>query len=123
MALVTTIYTFGWYGVDGSECSDKSIHDFIGEIVEGAYQGDFDSIKAKAFEVYGYNDAGVVESFSWTLHETEKASGLPTGTFQTLKELKCGRMYMIKNFKSALVDIPGLVPSASGVDMGRVVPA
>lgn len=123
MALVTTIYTFGWYGIDGSECADKNIHDFIGEIVDGTYQGDFDATKAKAFEVYGYNAEGKSVSWSWTLHETEKQLGMPTGGLQTLKELKCGRMYMIKNFKSALVDIPGLVPSASGVDMGRVVSA
>lgn len=34
--------------------------------------------------------------------------------------LACGRMYIIINNKGVEVDVPGFIPSADGVDMGRI---
>ena len=118
MAILTTKYTFAWYGVDGSDCSDVDVHDLIGRLVDGTYQGPFADRLAdvEKIEIYGWEN-GSPKAFSWAFHK----AGFDVG--QGITHLKCGRMYLIKNFALLPVDVPGLVPSAEGVDMGRVVPA
>lgn len=128
MALVTTLYTFGWYGIQSdAACEDFDLRTAIGTYDYNGgnptYSGPFaDKIdQANKIEIYGYKDGG---SFSWTLGGEAKfdRSGNHSGN-KEYTTLKCGRMYMIKNFSDIELDIPGFVPSASGVDMGRVVPA
>jgi hypothetical protein len=89
------------------------------------YVGPFaDSLEAaKKLEIYGYKDG---EAYSWSVGTEETAFGrdgvTPDRTNIVFDSLECGRMYMIKNFGLIPLNIPGFVPSASGVDMGRVVP-
>jgi len=118
MAILTTKYTIAWYGVDGeTECSNAPISDFLGSYdTSGNYQGPWaDRLSdLSSVEIYGYEE-GAPKTFSGML--MQYGDGL-----QGFTELKCGRMYLIKNFALLPVEIPGLVPSADGVDMGRVVP-
>jgi hypothetical protein len=121
MAILTTIYTIAWYGVDGGNCQDVTITDLLGTYDtstgfgdNATYSGPFADRKdeLKGIEIYGYED-GLPRSFNINLYKV--------GATPSLTELKCGRMYFIKNFPQIPVEIPGLVPSAEGVDMGRVV--
>ncbi len=121
MAILTTKYTIAWYGVDGeTECSNTPISDLLGSYdTSGNYQGPWaDRLSdLNSLEIYGYDDGNPL---------VFKASNMATAAVMPaihgFTELKCGRMYLIKNFALLPVEIPGLVPSADGVDMGRVVP-
>ena len=123
MAILTTKYTIAWYGVNGdTECSNLPISDFL-----GSYGSDLSNLTYQcpwadrvsdlsSIEIYGYEN-GKPKSFFGD-HMKYGDIGLSGFT-----ELKCGRMYLIKNFALLPAEIPGLVPAADGVDMGRVVPA
>ena len=95
--------------------------DFLGSYdTNGAYSGPWaDRLSdLSSLEIYGY-EGGNPLIYAGANMATE--AFMPT--IQGFTELKCGRMYLIKNFALLPAEIPGLVPAADGVDMGRVVPA
>jgi len=121
MAILTTKYTIAWYGVNGdTECSNLAISDFLGSYGSDpsnpTYQGPWtDRVSdLSSVEIYGYEDGAPKTFFGANMEWGDLLQGFT--------ELKCGRMYLIKNFALLPAEIPGLVPAADGVDMGRVVP-
>jgi len=132
MALITTTYTFGWFGVSGEECTALDLREMFGtyEMIDNVktYTGpynpgteEWEAINSLRFSSFSQGAGGI-----WSLpteFEAFDRSGVPTREFIFFDKLECGRMYMIKNPKQIEIEIPHLVPTAIDVDMGRVVPA
>ena len=88
--------------------------------------------------VFGYSSTGA--PWVWSLQKEKSAFYDPDSIFVSPDQagqpfrggiaftkndagdaiLACGRMYFIINNRSLEFDIPGFVPSADGVDMGRI---
>ena len=88
--------------------------------------------------IFGYSSTGA--PWVWSLQKEESAFYDPESPFVSSDQagqpfrggiaftkndegdaiLACGRMYFIINNRSLEFDIPGFVPSADGVDMGRI---
>ena len=150
MAIITTKFTIGWFGTataSGEDtCEPFNLTQEIGHYnSSGAYQkgnaftsGTTSEIeeKAKGLVIYGYTSSGAPQV--WSL-EKEKNAFYPDLAFLGDKAgksnrnsivftknssgdciLACGRMYVIINNNNVEVDIPGFIPSADGVDMGRI---
>jgi hypothetical protein len=92
--------------------------------------------KAEGLVIYGYTSSGAPQV--WSLAK-EKDAFWPNLDFLGNNRgranrnsiaftknsggdciLACGRMYVIINNEGLEVDIPGFIPSADGVDMGRI---
>lgn len=92
--------------------------------------------KAEGLVVYGYTSSGAPQV--WSLAKEKDAfwpdlaflgnnAGQPNRNAIAFTKnsggdciLACGRMYVIINNNGLEVDIPGFIPSADGVDMGRI---
>lgn len=134
MALITTYYTLGWYGVSGENCTAFDLQTQIGTYTwpEGAsgpqYVGPYtegtqDFTSASLIRISSFSKGG---SSVWSLPaeaNTWSGPGSQTRFFIKFDKLECGRMYLIKNPGIMEFEIPNFVPTAQGVDMGRVVPA
>jgi len=143
MALINTLYTFGWYGVE-SGCSSFDLRANIGTYVIDdptnaptvkRYVGPFETEMASSdpenldfgvlgfLTFWGYQNGNAV---SWSIKSEYSAftregavNRPPSPAFDTLE---CGRMYQINHFDyaQAEINIPGFIPSTEGVDMGRI---
>lgn len=150
MAIITTKFTIGWFGTATASGEDtctpfnltKEIGHYDkdgnyqqGEALESLSKSEAES-QASGLVVYGYTSSGAPQV--WSL-EKEKNAFYPDLAFLGNKAgqpnrnsivftkdssgdciLGCGRMYVIINNNGLEVDIPGLIPSADGVDMGRI---
>lgn len=92
--------------------------------------------KAEGLVIYGYTSSGAPQV--WSLAKEKDAfwpdlaflgnnAGQPNRNAIVFTKnsggdciLACGRMYVIINNNGLEVDIPGFIPSADGVDMGRI---
>lgn len=88
--------------------------------------------------IFGYSSSGA--PWVWSLEKEKNAFYDPDNIFTSAEQagqpyrgaiaftknddgdaiLACGRMYFIINNRSVEIDIPGFIPSADGVDMGRI---
>lgn len=88
--------------------------------------------------IFGYSSSGA--PWVWSLEKEKNAFYDPDNIFTSSEQagqpyrgaiaftkndegdaiLACGRMYFIINNRSVEIDIPGFIPSADGVDMGRI---
>jgi hypothetical protein len=126
MAIITTKYAFGWFGVDGEQCDSFDLSSELGtysyssgklNFVSGSQN--FSKEDVQDFTVISL-DSGHPES--WTLdsemNRFTRTGG--AGSAPALNKLECGRMYFIYNPSLTEVVIPNFVPTAIDVDMGRV---
>lgn len=92
--------------------------------------------KAEGLVIYGYTSSGAPQV--WSLAKEKDAfwpdlaflgsnAGKPNRNAIAFTKnsdgdciLACGRMYVIINNNGLEVDVPGFIPSADGVDMGRI---
>jgi hypothetical protein len=127
MALITTKYSLGWYGVHGpSGCSSLSIPDQFGKytaagsFIKGA--AGLSEDQAGKLQVVTMQDNGTPTS--WNLpnekrwrHDTQMGP-----IILKLNNLECGQMYWFiwSGDASIAVNVPGYCPTAHGVDMGRI---
>tara|TARA_Y100001934_G_scaffold220150_1_gene262048 strand:- start:471 stop:965 length:495 start_codon:yes stop_codon:yes gene_type:complete len=154
MAIITTRYSLGWFGVSytsgDSLCEPFNLTQQVGTysldkdtgiktFVRGtALSSDVSEDDAKGLVVFGYTASGAPQV--WTLQKEKDAfhsltnpwvseadRGNPNrGSFAFTKNdagdaiLACGRMYFIINNNNIEIDIPHFIPSADGVDMGRI---
>lgn len=132
MALITTLYTIGWYGVSGEECTSFNLREKFGTYVinqdgQKVYSGPY----TEGSEEWDAINSLRVASFSqgkgfiWSLEQERNAfqrDGVtPDRGGIAFDNIECGRMYMITNPKILELEIPNFVPSAQDVDMGRVL--
>lgn len=154
MAIITTRYSLGWFGVSyasgDSLCEPFNLTRQIGTytlnkdtgvktFVRGdSLSSDTTEEEAKGLVVFGYTSNGAPQV--WTLEKEMQAfysltnpfvsdsdKGNPNrGSFSFTKNdagdaiFACGRMYFIINNNNIEIDIPHFIPSADGVDMGRI---
>lgn len=125
MALITTKYSLGWYGVHGpSGCSALSIPDQFGKYTPS---GSFITGAA------GLSEAQAMKLQVWTMQENgsphpwklewEKKHRHTAAASAILKvsTLECGQMYWFVWSEAGVdLDVPGFCPTANGVDMGRI---
>jgi hypothetical protein len=149
MAIITTKYTIGWFGTtsssgDGTGCEPFNLTTNVGRYIMSGGNKNFERGASiadeyteddiKGINVFGYTSSGAPQL--WSL-EKEKAAFYPAfltdvanqpnrGAIVFTKNavgdaiLACGRMYVIINNNGVEFDVPGFIPSADGVDMGRI---
>ena len=131
MALITTVYTIGWFGTTEHECASFNLREQIGTYViqddQKVYSGPFaegtpEHEAAQKIRISSFSQG---TSFIWSLEQEFNAFGrdgvTPKREGILFDHLECGRMYMIKNPAVLEIEIPHFVPSAIDVDMGRVI--
>ena len=150
MAIITTKFTIGWFGTataSGEDnCTPFNLTTEIGSYnSSGTYlrgnalvSGSLNDVenKASGLVIYGYTSSGAPQV--WSLEKEKNAffpdlaflgdqAGKPNRNSIVFTKnssgdciLACGRMYVIINNNGLEVDIPGFIPSADGVDMGRI---
>ena len=131
MALITTLYTIGWFGVSGEDCTSFDLREKLGTyvITEGqkVYSGPYTEGSAEWDAVNSIRISSFSQGagFIWSLEQEKNAFGrdgvTPDRGGIKFDKIECGRMYMIKNPAILEFEIPNFVPSAQDVDMGRVV--
>ncbi len=148
MAIITTKYTIGWFGTasssGGDGCEPFNLTTNVGyyennngvkTFKKGTSIGDdYTEEDVKGINIFGYTSSGAPQL--WSL-EKERAAFYPSfltdlkhqpnrGAIVFTKNadghavLACGRMYVIINNNGVEFDVPGFIPSADGVDMGRI---
>jgi hypothetical protein len=118
MALITTNLTLGWYGVHGGEpCQPLDLGQHFGTYTAGKQfvpgtlgmsESDLDNFK---LQIWTHNSDGTGRS--WNLFQ-EKLN------FNSYSTLNCGQMYWIIYYGTKDLNVPGFVPTALDVDMGRI---
>lgn len=121
MALISTAYSIGWYGVESeSACVDfnlKSIGTYTVESDQSLTFSSslgFDEAQASGFLIKYFKNGSLK---SWTLGK-EYVTALEGGP--AVSDMECGQMYLVETQQANILNIPGFYPSAEGVDMGRV---
>jgi len=156
MAIITSRYALGWYGISYASndtlCSEFNLTKSIGSYTMSLNGGNWTktfvrgtSLPESATEedvngllFFGYSSTGA--PWVWSLQKEKSAFYDPDSIFTAPDDagqrfrggiaftkndegdaiLACGRMYFIINNRGVEFDIPGFVPSADGVDMGRI---
>jgi len=131
MALITTLYTIGWFGVSGEECTPFNLREQFGTYViqdgQKVYSGPYSEGTPEWDAVNSLRIASFSQGkgFIWSLEKEFYAFGrdgtTPDRASVSFDQIECGRMYMITNPKILEFEIPNFVPSAQDVDMGRVL--
>tara|TARA_E500000331_G_C16942533_1_gene576818 strand:+ start:62 stop:436 length:375 start_codon:yes stop_codon:yes gene_type:complete len=122
MALITTTKTIGWYGVHGeSECESLSLPDLIGTYKNGAFQvGSSGLSESQAIRIQIWTMTPDGAPWGWDIRmEKDFRENVPS-LLAPLEALECGQMYWINKSGNDDINLPGYVPTAHGVDMGRV---
>lgn len=130
MALITTKYSIGWYGVSSNvDCTDFSLTEKVGTYediggVKTYKPGSLGLTEAQANQLTFKCFAESGSPRAWSL-PIEKALRTVAPQGIKLDTLECGQMYTTTwGLGDTLpVDIPGFIPTTKGSDMGRVVPA
>lgn len=125
MALITTSKSLGWYGIHGpTECSSLSLPATFGTYnSSGVFQVGTSGITESeatqgGLEFWTMTETG--NAWPWNIKlEKQYRNRLP-GVLEPLEKLECGQMYWIQWTGSKDLNVPGFVPTALGVDMGRV---
>ena len=122
MALITTTVALGWYGMeDETECVALSLPQLIGtydnngNFVKGT--SNMTEQNAKNVHVYSFTSMGSTDVWNLLMEKDYRASN---PEFISMDTLDCGRMYYFIKETDAELNIPHFVPSANGVDVGRV---
>jgi hypothetical protein len=127
MALITTSKSLGWYGVHGaSDCVSTSLPEQFGTYASnGAFQqgkSGLSESQAKLMSIWTMLPSG--SAWPWNLSMEQKYRNHPIPSLRDLVKqhdsLKCGQMYWITWTGSSDLNIPGFIPTAFGVDMGRI---
>jgi hypothetical protein len=127
MALITTSKSLGWYGVHGSDdCEPMSLHEHFGTYnSSGSFQigkSGLSETEAKLISIWTMLPTG--SAWPWNLNMEQKYRNHPISSLRELvkqhDEMKCGQMYWITWTGNKDLNIPGFVPTALGVDMGRI---
>ena len=126
MALITTNRSLGWYGVhEQGDCSPFKLHEQFGTYnSNGAFQVGklgLSESEASKISVWTMLPSGTAP---WNLTMEKKYRFHPIASLQTLvkqhDELKCGQSYWIIKGGATDLNVYGFVPTAQGVDMGRI---
>ena len=115
------------------DSGDQKVKEFVkGNSIRDEYLEE----DLKGIVIFGYTAAGAPQI--WSLEKEENAfwgnlailgdkANTPNRSSIVFTKnvdgdaiLACGRMYVIINNNNVEVDIPGFIPSADGVDMGRI---
>lgn len=125
MALLTTTKSMGWYGVHSpSECVEFSLPEHFGTYnANGQFQvgkSGLSESEAKQLIIWTMTPAG--QPWTWDLGMESSYRNNPNLVFllANLESFKCGQIYWITWTGTQDLNVPGFVPSALGVDMGRV---
>tara|TARA_B100000676_G_C17988331_1_gene793335 strand:+ start:137 stop:511 length:375 start_codon:yes stop_codon:yes gene_type:complete len=122
MALITTTKSLGWYGVHGaSECSSLSLPAYFGTYnSSGVFQvgeSGLTESESRGLKIWTMTPNG--NAWPWdTKMEKQYRNSMPA-LLADLEALECGQMYWI-SWNGRDLNIPGFVPTAKGVDMGRI---
>lgn len=131
MALITTLYTIGWLGVSGEECTSFDLREKFGTYVISEGQKVYSGPYTEGTSEWDAMNSIRIASFSqgttfiWSLEQERNAfdrDGVtPDRKGVKFDKIECGRMYLITNPAILEFEIPNFVPSAQDVDMGRVL--
>ena len=127
MALITTNRSLGWYGVhEQGDCSPFKLHEQFGTYnSNGAFQvGKLGLSESEASKISVWTMLPSGTAWPWNLTMEKKYRFHPIASLQSLvkqhDELKCGQSYWIIKGGATDLNVPGFVPTAQGVDMGRI---
>tara|TARA_B100001093_G_C26822265_1_gene1012386 strand:+ start:2074 stop:2451 length:378 start_codon:yes stop_codon:yes gene_type:complete len=123
MAIMTTSKTLGWYGShDSEECSPLSLPDTFGTYnSSGVFQpGSSGLSESQASKIEVWSAFTEIGTWSWSLSFEKTFRNTAPSVLAQLDKLECGRMYWITYKGVGKLNIPGYVPTAMGVDMGRI---
>ena len=129
MALISTAYSIGWYGVESENaCVDYDLsaigtYDMTVSTDDIPVEADkwdarfvstlgFTHQQAQALTVK-YFDNGSLRT--WNMYMEEIWEGATP-----VHSMECGQMYITSSQLADVFNIPGYYPSAEGVDMGRI---
>ena len=125
MALITTSKSLGWYGIHGpTECSSLSLPATFGTYnSSGAFQvGTSGLTESEAtqggLELWTMLADG--NAWPWNIKLEKQYRNRIPAVLARFDKLDCGQMYWIQWTGSKDLNVPGFVPTALGVDMGRV---
>jgi hypothetical protein len=122
MALITTTKSLGWYGEHGtSECSSLSLPEYFGTYNQsGVFQiGTSGLSESKASQLKIWTMTANGNAWPWEIKMEKQYRNSAAMLLADLEKLECGQMYWI-TWNGDDLNIPGFVPTAQGVDMGRV---
>tara|TARA_B100002019_G_scaffold293228_1_gene319501 strand:- start:4094 stop:4483 length:390 start_codon:yes stop_codon:yes gene_type:complete len=127
MALITTSKSLGWYGVHtNQDCTPFKLHEQFGTYTaSGSFQvGKSGLSESQASQISVWTMLPNGGAWPWSLTAEKRYRNHPLPALQELvkqhDELKCGQAYWITWTGSGDLNIPGFVPTAVGVDMGRI---
>lgn len=123
MALITTTKSLGWYGTHGSsDCTSLSLPETFGTYnSSGAFQvGSSGLSESESLGLKVWTMTSTGNAWPWETKMEKQYRNVAPMLLGDLEALECGQMYWISWQGNRSLNIPGFVPTAQGVDMGRV---